>query len=217
MATYDNQSSPYFGVISDDNVLLFRSDNPSWRQTTTPILGRCPLAGIVGTTTESERVPFAVLFFEASAAIISAQPSMMPYFAFDGDYPLDFEALPRQPERNTLYQPPLAGHLESTLTPRIEWITKDGQIYTTSLRRDASKLGWPPGRYLRSKPARGIHGSIVYCPDKSGHFSLWDYVDEPIIQGNPVAAFSHGANGILVVNANGTLTHVSSSRLSGPP
>ncbi len=205
LGTVENQSSPFFGIISGEDVLLFRRDNPSWRLTNTPVPGQHPRAGLVGTSPDA--VPWILLYYEYGVLFVSPDSDTQNWC----DYGL--EAVPENSARDTLLQPPVVGWLVGPNTVEVHWGAKHDFVY--KLRLD---IGHPIRFSTTPFPVQSesvpfvLHGCLDPRLTDEQRTELWAALNDQWLKRghlfNPVAAFGERDGGILVVEADGSLKQI---------
>jgi len=200
LSAVDDHIFPIVGAIAGEEVHLFGCDNPSWRRSYIPKLGEPPIAGIVGRT---NGIPWELFVFETEVRF---------FLNLEEPVTIESEFPPQQPDRTTIYQPPLIGWMENQETTKVRWLTGDGQSVEMTIEHRTPIEISMPRLWPTAKPSPGIRGSVDRSRVGLGSSSLWDRLDDRSLGENPVAALRQQSGEILVVDANGTLSLVAESR-----
>lgn len=201
MATVENGTSPFFGVLADAEIHLFDRDNPSWRDVFENPRAEFPLAGIVGRFSGADTRPWFALFYESEILLTFGHPSGARYERVS----VRCESPPRTPGRSTLLQPPVAGWLVHPNIANVHWVTATGEVFALEVKYRQEAIDFLPRRLAAKKTAPGVCGCVDRTSVGVAAPSLWDRIDGKTLGPNPVAAFRYGPEDILVVDANGEL------------
>jgi hypothetical protein len=205
-AAVDNQPSPFFGVLTGQRCVIHRRDNPSWTCTLPAFPESGPYAGIVGSLPKNPFAWWCLLFFADKGVFVTGEAASQVVLTFG------VEAMPENPDRSTLYQPPLQGWLEDRDRLAIQWVTRDSSLYAVELILDPHVEQSPrPQRLQTRNPVLGVHGSIDRHLTAKSRMTIWDSLDPWFASAqlvNPVAAICLESGAVLIVEASGALTRV---------